>query len=47
VASALGVPKSAVSVARGDISRHKILQIDGVDEADLLEAFGQPDSSLF
>ena len=47
VAAALGVPKSSVRVMRGDISRHKILEVDGVDEAEMREAFGEPDSALF
>jgi uncharacterized protein (TIGR00251 family) len=33
VASALGVPKSAVSVVRGHTSRHKSLAVEGADEA--------------
>lgn len=32
VAKALGVPKSAVRVVRGDASRHKSLEIEGMDE---------------
>ena len=31
VAKALGVPKSAVEVVRGDASRHKMLSVAGAD----------------
>lgn len=47
VAQALGVPKSAVRVVRGDTARHKALEIEGVDEAGVARAFGEPDSTLF
>ena len=47
VALALGIPKSRVSVVRGDISRHKILDVEDVDEADVRAAFGEPDSAMF
>ena len=47
VAKVLGVPKSTVRVVRGETARHKILRIDGVDDAALHEAFGEPDASLF
>ena len=47
LASALGVPKSAVSVVRGDVSRHKQVELEGVDEAALFAAFGAPDEPLF
>ena len=33
VAKALGVPKRAVLVVRGETSRDKVLEIDGADEA--------------
>lgn len=33
VARALGVPKSAVRVVRGDAARHKMLEVDGDDGA--------------
>jgi len=46
VAEALGVPKSAVEVARGASARHKSLEIAGVGEEDLIEAFGRPGSGL-
>ena len=47
VAKALGRPKSAVSVVRGDTARHKILEIEGVSEEDLCAAFGRPEETLF
>jgi len=47
VAKRLGVPKTSVRVIRGDISRHKILEISSVDEARIAEEFGAPDESLF
>jgi uncharacterized protein len=47
IAHTLGVPKTAVRVVRGEVSRHKIVEIDGVD-ADAVEvAFGHPDAPLF
>jgi uncharacterized protein (TIGR00251 family) len=47
VAKALGIAKSSVRVDRGETSRHKTLRIDGVDDAGLREAFGEPDQALF
>jgi uncharacterized protein (TIGR00251 family) len=47
VAAGLGVPKSTVHVLRGDTSRHKVLDIASVEEADIVAAFGAPDSALF
>lgn len=43
LAKSLGVPRSAVTVVRGETSRHKQLAFDGVDEARLAEVFGEPD----
>lgn len=40
VAEALGLPRSAVRVARGQAARRKQLEIDGRVEADLIAAFG-------
>ena len=42
VAKALKVPKGAVRIASGETARFKILEIDGVDEAAVAEAFGPP-----
>jgi len=47
VAKRLGVPKTSIHVRRGDISRHKILEITSVDDARIAEEFGTPDESLF
>ena len=47
IAAALGVPKTSVRVVRGDISRHKIVEVDGVDAVAVQAAFGEPDSALF
>jgi uncharacterized protein (TIGR00251 family) len=41
LAKALGVPKSAVCVTRGETSRHKTVEIVGVDEAVVRTAFIQ------
>jgi len=35
VAKALGLPKSALRIASGETARLKILEIDGLDEAEL------------
>ena len=40
VAKSLKIPKSAVRLAAGATARLKRLEIDGVDEADLAQAFG-------
>lgn len=42
IARSLGVPKSAVSVARGETSRHKQLEVEGLVEADVARVFGSP-----
>jgi hypothetical protein len=47
IATALGVPKRSVRVARGTISRHKALEIDLEDDALIVEVFGAPDPGLF
>jgi uncharacterized protein len=47
VGSALRVPKTNVRVVRGESARHKVLEIDDVDGAELLGAFGEPDAPLF
>lgn len=43
VAKALGRPKGAVAILRGETARVKQLQIEGVEDADLARAFGRPD----
>jgi uncharacterized protein len=40
IAGALGHPKSAVAIARGETARVKQLEIEGLGEADVLKAFG-------
>lgn len=47
LAKALGVPKSAVRVVRGDTSRHKSVEVEGVGDADVRAAFGEPEERLF
>ena len=42
VADALGIPKRDVRVVRGESSRHKQLEIDGVGEDAARAAFGEP-----
>lgn len=46
IAEALGVPKSSVRVVRGHASRHKLVEIDGVDGAALERAFGPKQTPL-
>lgn len=46
VASALHLPKSAVRVIRGDTSRHKTLEVDGAEPAQIALALGEPDARL-
>lgn len=47
VASALGVPKSAVTVVRGATSRHKAIEVAGVTDDAVIDVFGVPDAPLF
>jgi len=47
IAKSLKVPKSAVRVVRGDTSRHKQLEIEGVSASELAAALGEPDEALF
>ncbi|MCE5203728.1 MAG: DUF167 domain-containing protein [Coriobacteriales bacterium] len=42
VADALGVPRGAVTVMRGETSRHKTLVVEGVGEAEAAAVFGDP-----
>lgn len=46
VAGALGVPKSAARVIGGRQSRYKVLEVEGVSDATVRDAFGEPDPSL-
>ena len=47
LAGVLGVPRSAVRVVRGETSRHKQMEIEGVDEADVRAVVGSPPPALF
>jgi uncharacterized protein YggU (UPF0235/DUF167 family) len=47
VAAALGVPKTSVSVIRGQSSRHKLLDIEDVTDEEIIAAFGRPEAALF
>jgi len=47
IASAMSVPKTSVSVVRGDTARHKVLDIAGASDQDVTAIFGRPDESLF
>lgn len=47
VAAALRVPKTRVQVVRGETSRHKVLEVGGLEDSDLHEVFGAPDEALF
>jgi hypothetical protein len=42
IAKALRRPAGAVRIVAGDQARLKQLEIEGVDEADLIRAFGDP-----
>jgi uncharacterized protein YggU (UPF0235/DUF167 family) len=42
VAKRLGVPKSAITIVRGDRSRDKVIEVDGIDRATLLAALPAP-----
>lgn len=41
LAKVLGVPKRSVRVMRGEAARHKQVEIDGLQAADLERAFGE------
>jgi uncharacterized protein (TIGR00251 family) len=47
LARALGVSKSSVRVVRGETSRHKQLELKGIDEDALRAVFGFPEEPLF
>ena len=42
LAKALAVPARDVHIVRGGSARHKLLEIDGIDTRQLIQAFGQP-----
>jgi hypothetical protein len=46
VADALGIPKRDVRVVRGESSRRKQLEVDGVGETEVRAAFGETDPGL-
>jgi uncharacterized protein len=41
LAKALGLPRSAVRIASGDTARVKVLEIDGLSEAEVRQRLGQ------
>jgi len=41
LAKALGVPRSAVRIASGETARVKVLEIDGLDEAEVRQRLDQ------
>ena len=45
LAKTLKRPKSALRIASGETSRLKIVEIEGLDAAQLIDAFGQPPNS--
>lgn len=47
IAGKLGVPKTAANVVRGHTARTKHVEVDGVDQARVLDVFGEPDAPLF
>jgi len=40
VAKALGLPRSAVRIASGETARIKVLEVDGLDEAEVRRRLG-------
>lgn len=47
LAGLLHVPKRSVRVVRGETSRHKQIEIDGVGDTELVDTFGAPEQGLF
>ena len=43
ISKALGVPPSSIRIARGEVSRHKLLEIAGAEESDIQRTFGACD----
>jgi len=46
LARELKVPKSSVTVVRGHTARHKQVEVEGVGDAEVREAFGEPEPGL-
>lgn len=46
LARSLGLPKRAVRVIRGESSRHKQVEIEGVTPAGMARTFGEPPSEV-
>lgn len=46
LARSLGLPKRAVRVVRGESSRHKQVEIEGVTPAGMARTFGEPPSEV-
>lgn len=42
LAKALDLPRSSVTLMRGQTARVKQIEVEGLDEADLKRAFGEP-----
>jgi uncharacterized protein (TIGR00251 family) len=47
LADALDLPKTSVRVVRGEASRHKIVDVTGIDEDGIAEKIGEPGATLF
>jgi hypothetical protein len=47
IASALGVPPTSVRVLRGHVSRHKQVEVDGVDGGAVRAVFGEWPEALW
>jgi len=47
LADGLRIAKGSVRVVRGQTGRHKQVEIDGVGQAELRAAFGEPPAHLF
>lgn len=47
LAKSLGVPKGSVRVVRGESARHKQVEVDDIEQADVDRAFGEMPSGLF
>ncbi len=46
IAAALGVPKSRVRLVRGETSRHKELEVEGVTDGEISAAFGESGTAM-